>query len=67
MWITLIVIGILVIVYVAIEQSTISVLVIITLMTWEAIIYLYTALCNPGIASIDSDDPEIEHYKDYPK
>ena len=67
MWTFLVVLGLIIVLFVAIEQSLTVSALSIAITALEVFIYLYTALRNPGIASVDSDDPEIEQYKDYPK
>lgn len=53
MWIFLVLLGIIVIFFVAREQSFTVFALSIGITTWEAFIYLYTALKNPGILSAD--------------
>ena len=68
MWTVLIVIGGFIISYLSKFQSPAIIATTVCLTIWEAFIYLYTALRNPGIATAKNpDDPEIEQYQDYPK
>jgi len=67
MWILLVAVGIFVIFYIANTQSFTVWFLAIAITFWQAFIYLYTALKNPGIATpINPDDPEFDQYEDDP-
>lgn len=59
MWIVLLAIGITVNVFIAPKQSLMVQILAFLLTCWQAFIYLYTALKNPGIATPQiPNDPE---------
>lgn len=68
MWIVLIGFGVIIYLTVAVRQSDMVKMLTVLITIWEAFIYLYTALRNPGIAS--SEEPEetdSEKYERNPK
>lgn len=68
MWTCLIVVGILVNFYVSGKQSGGIQTMAFLITLWQAFIYLYTALKNPGIVTAkDPADPKLEEYIDFPK
>jgi hypothetical protein len=68
MWAVLIVVGIFVNTYVASHQSGTVQFLAVLVTFWEAFIYLFTALKNPGIATArNPHDPDLERFVDYPK
>jgi len=67
MWTILLVVGIVVNYYVAGRNSSTTQVVAVAVTLWQAFIYLYTALRNPGISTAKHpEDPELEKYVDYP-
>lgn len=56
MWIVLIGFGVAIMLTVATRQSTLVKVITVCITIWQALIYLITALLNPGIASADDDE-----------
>jgi len=68
MWIFLVLIGIVVIFFVAREQSFTVYALSIGITAWEAFIYLYTALKNPGILSAyNLDEQQLKQNQEDPE
>ena len=68
MWGFLLVAGIIVTIYIAMYQSFTIKFISVVLTAWEAFIYLYTALKNPGILTAQNpDSDDVKRFERHPE